>query len=142
MILSTLLRLIVISLAFVVAVLVALIVLFSLGIFWAGEGFREAAGGEPTLTMLAEPLGAFFFIAAVAPVLTALPGLVAVLVGEMLGLRSWIYYVLAGGAALAVIPIFAGGEQAGPPAAGYMTIFATAGFAAGFTYWLFAGRKA
>jgi hypothetical protein len=60
-------------------------------------------------------------------------------------LRSWIYYVLAGGASLAAIPLLAGAAANGAPsipASEYMTIFATAGFAGGFIYWLLAGARA
>jgi len=45
---------------------------------------------------------------------------------------------------LAAIPILAGAATDAPamPASEYMTIFATAGFAGGFIYWLLAGREA
>jgi hypothetical protein len=55
------------------------------------------------------------------------------------------YYVLAGGAALAVIPILAApqsAELAEVVASHAMTVFATAGFAGGFVYWLLAGARA
>ena len=76
------------------------------------------------------------------PALTALPALVAVVAGEVLRLRSWMYYVLAGGAALAVVPLLAapqGADLTAIAASPYMTIFAAAGFAGGFIYWLLAG---
>jgi hypothetical protein len=53
--------------------------------------------------------------------------------------------VLAGGASLAAIPLLAGLNANGAPdapAGEYMTIFATAGFAGGFIYWLLAGVRA
>ena len=65
--------------------------------------------------------------------------------GEALRIRSWMYYVLAGGAAMAAIPVLAsqrGGDLAALPAGQYMTIFAAAGFAGGLVYWLLAGRNA
>jgi hypothetical protein len=55
------------------------------------------------------------------------------------------YYVLAGGAAMAAIPILAsprGDQLPAIPAGQYMTIFAAAGFVGGFVYWLLAGRNA
>jgi hypothetical protein len=55
------------------------------------------------------------------------------------------YYVLAGGAAMAAIPVLASprSEQLPAlPAGQYMTIFAAAGFVGGFVYWLLAGRNA
>jgi len=66
-------------------------------------------------------------------------------VGEVLRLRSCLYYVLAGGASLAAVPLLAGLQTNGAPdipASEYMTIFATAGFAGGFIYWLLAGARA
>ena len=73
------------------------------------------------------------------------------MIGEALRIRSWMYYVLAGGAALLAVSLLAGtpGELAigadllvALPAHQYMTIFAAAGFVGGFVYWLLAGRNA
>jgi hypothetical protein len=66
-------------------------------------------------------------------------------VGEALRIRSWMYYVLAGGAALTAIPLLASpptDSLPALPAGQYMTIFAAAGFVGGFVYWLLAGRGA
>jgi hypothetical protein len=55
------------------------------------------------------------------------------------------YYVLAGGVAFAVVPLLAapqGADLTEIAASHYMTIFATAGFAGGFVYWLLAGARA
>ena len=55
------------------------------------------------------------------------------------------YYVLAGGASLAAVPAPVGAETSDLPAilaSQYMTIFAAAGFAGGFVYWLLAGARA
>ena len=63
----------------------------------------------------------------------------------MLKLRSWMYYVLAGGASLAAVPLLVTARAAdlpALPASQYMTIFAAAGFAGGFVYWLLAGARA
>ena len=48
--------------------------------------------------------GVVLFAGTVAPALNALPALLAVVAGEVLRIRSWTYYVLAGGASLAAIP--------------------------------------
>jgi hypothetical protein len=85
------------------------------------------------------------FAGTVGPALTVLPAAIAAIVGEALRIRSWIYYVLAGGAALVAIPVLASsrsGELPPLPAGQYMTIFAAAGFVGGFVYWLLAGRNA
>jgi hypothetical protein len=85
------------------------------------------------------------FAGTVGPALTALPALIAVVAGEVLRVRSWMYYVLAGGLSLAAIPILAAPETAELSsilASHAMTIFATAGFAGGLLYWLLAGARA
>jgi hypothetical protein len=85
------------------------------------------------------------FAGTIGPALTALPGIIAVVAGEVMKVRSWVYYVLAGGASLAVIPILGASPSADLAAiAGshVMTVFAAAGFAGGFVYWLLAGARA
>ena len=85
------------------------------------------------------------FAGTVAPALTVLPAAIAAIIGEALRIRSWMYYVLAGGAAMVAIPVLAsqrGGELPALPAGQYMTIFAAVGFAGGLVYWLLAGRNA
>ena len=77
--------------------------------------------------------------------LTLIPALLVVIVGEIARIRSWIYYVAGGGVALAAIPLLARYGQSGTitsPEAVVWQIFATAGFAGGFVYWLIAGRNA
>ena len=89
--------------------------------------------------------GVVLFVGTVGPALTALPALVAVIAGEALKIRSWMYYVLAGGASLAVIPILAAPQSmdlAQVIASHAMTVFAAAGFAGGFVYWLLASVRA
>jgi hypothetical protein len=122
-------------------------VLFALGAMWVGDELRAAAPPQDPIFAHggATVFGIVLFAGTVAPALTALPGIVAVVVGEVLRVRSWIYYVLAGGASLAAIPILAGAPDEGVPAipsGEYMTIFIAAGFAGGFIYWLLAGARA
>lgn len=158
----TLWRVVVVLTAFALAVGVALAVLFSLGALWAGDALQGLAADDPMFRefVLQNPafqdpdfrrsvatlFGAVVFIATVVPALTALPALAAAAAGEVLHVRSWMYYVPAGGAALAAIPLLAGASPDGTapsiPASEYVTIFATAGFAGGFIYWLVAGRGA
>jgi hypothetical protein len=77
--------------------------------------------------------------------LTIIPTLLIVIVGEIARIRSLAYYVVGGGIALAAIPLLArmgqGGAVASPEALVWQ-VFATAGFAGGFVYWLIAGRNA
>ena len=146
-ILRTVFRVIWMVVAFCLAAIIALAVLFALGSLWVGDELRTAAPPhDPILSHGgATVFGVVLFASAVAPALTAFPALIAVVAGEVLNVRSWIYYVVAGGASLAAIPLLAGTPEAGPaviPAGEYMTIFATAGFAGGFVYWLLAGARA
>ena len=140
-------RTLVVVVAFCAAALVALAVLFGLGALWVGEELRAiSAPPDPVLAdEVAAVFGIMLFTTTVAPALTALPALLAVIAGEVLRLRSWLYYVLAGGASVVAIPLLAGAAANGPfesPYGAYMTIFATAGFAGGFIYWLLAGARA
>lgn len=77
--------------------------------------------------------------------ITVIPALLMVIVGEIARIRSIIYYVAGGGLALAAIPLLARYGQDGSvsaPEAIVWQVFATAGFAGGFVYWLIAGRNA
>ena len=142
MILRTLFRMAWVVVAFFIAALAALAVLFALGGIWAGGELKAAAPHDPLVRHGAPIFGMVLFAGTVGPALTALPAVIAVVAGEVLRVRSWMYYVLAGGASLAAIPILAAPETADLPAvlaSPSMTIFATAGFAGGCVYWLLAG---
>ena len=131
--------------AFIIAAAAALAVLFALGAIWVGDELRAAAPDDPLLEQGAPIFGVVLFAGTVGPALTALPGVIAAVVGEVLKIRSWMYYVPAGGAALAVIPILAApqtAELAEVVGSHAMTVFAAAGFAGGFVYWLLAGARA
>lgn len=71
--------------------------------------------------------------------LTLLPVLLVVIIGEVARIRTSIYYILGGGAALAAIPLLGSG---GIPAGPLWQVFATAGFTGGLVYWMLAGRRA
>lgn len=138
---------IVIVIAFCVAIGVALAALFTLGATWVGDELKAISPGDPLLHHGgAVALGAALFTGTVVPALTALPALAIAIAGEILHLRSWVYYVLGGGAAMIAIPLLAAASledgSAALPAGDYMSIFAAAGFAGGFIYWLLAGRRA
>ena len=148
MITRTIFRVLWAATVFVFAFAVALGVLFLLGGLWVGDELRALAPQDPGSSWV----GAAIFALTVVPALTIVPALVAVIIGEALHIRSWMYYVLADGAALLAVPLLAGatGELAvapgdlmvSLPAHQYMTIFAAAGFVGGFVYWLLAGRNA
>ena len=144
MIVRTIFRLLWVALAFCIAAGVALAVLFALGAFWVGDELRAAAPNDPFLREGAPLFGAFYFTAAVAPALTVLPALLVVVAGEVLRLRSWIYYVLSGGAALLAVPLLATPIEELPamPAGQWLGFFVVAGFTGGLAYWLLAGARA
>jgi hypothetical protein len=146
LIVRTVFRILWAATAFLLAVAVAVSLLFALGALWVGDELRAAAPYDPMLRHGAAPVfGMVLFATTVTPALTVLPAAIAAIVGEALRLRSWMYYVLAGGAALAAIPLPVQAPAADMPdwpASQYMTIFAAAGFAGGFVYWLLAGRRA
>lgn len=144
MILRTVLRWIWVFVAFLISSMVALTVLFALGIFWLSDEIRAAAPpGDVFIWHSADVFAAVFFTAAVGPALTALPGLLAVVAGELFRLRSVVYYMGAGGVSLAVIPLLARAEDAASsPVPAYLSLFAAAGIVGGFAYWALAGARA
>jgi hypothetical protein len=139
---STLGRMIVVPIAFIVSTLVAMFVLLSLGyerIVQATAGAAGTGGFDAIFDLLSQG-------ALIASGITILPALALVIIGEVARIKSALYYVLGGGAALAAIPLLARiGQQAtaaGPSTIVMWQVFATAGFAGGFMYWLLAGRRA
>ena len=136
-------RAILVVVAFFVAALASLAVLFGLGAIWAGDELRAAAPHDPLVRDGAPIFGMMLFAGTVGPALTALPAMIAVVAGEVLRVRSWMYYVLAGGVSLASIPYpcktMTMAELPAVVASHAMTIFATAGFAGGFA--LLAARR-
>ena len=140
-------RLFAVGFGFILAIAAGSITLFLLGARWAaGEAnaFTPQDADEISRA-LNQGLGVVAFFFTMAPVLTLLPGLAAAVVGEVARVRSLLYYVVAGGASAALMPLIATRPevaQSSTYAAPYFTIMATAGFVAGFVYWLIAGRNA
>lgn len=140
-------RILATAFGFVLGAIAGAITLFALGARWAaGEATAfTPENADDVSRALNEGLGVIAFFLNVAPVLTLLPSLAAIVIGEVARINSVLYYVLAGGVAAALMPLIA----AMPDSAGgagysahYFTIIATAGFAGGFVYWLVAGRNA
>lgn len=139
--LSTIGRLILVPIAFVIAAAVAAFVLVSLGL----ERATQAMSGRDGLDSMADLFGLVRQATLLASGLTIIPALALVIIGEVARIRGSMYYVLGGGLALAVVPLLARYGQSGAlvmPAAVVWQVFATAGFAGGFVYWLVAGRSA
>ena len=139
---STVGRIIVIAFAFLLAALAAIFVLVTLGLERVtGELHRLAPDGDfvsTSFTLLDQGL-------ALLAGLSIIPGLLVIFTGEIARIRSLVYYVAGGGASLAAVPLLAHVQQSGAlvlPEQAVWQVFATAGFAAGFVYWLIAGRNA
>jgi hypothetical protein len=137
-------RLIVVPLAFVLAVVTAVGVLMTLGLERITHALSGSRGlDEGSVDVLFDIAHGAIGLAGAA---TVVPAILVVILGEVARIRSALFYVLGGGAALAVLPLLA---RAGSLGSGGMAslgtiwpVFATAGFAGGFVYWLIAGRNA
>ena len=104
----------------------------------------EVAASDLETTIL-NVLGAISFVFSLYPALSILPALLVAVIGEIGHIRSWLYYVLASGAAALSIPllyVLIGEAGAEMPSQSFLAIFATAGFGGGLLYWLIAGRRA
>lgn len=76
---------------------------------------------------------------------TLILALGVVIVGEVARIRSGLFYIVGGGAAVAAAPLLIEVQRQGGVAnlpAFVWQVFATAGFAGGALYWMLAGRKA
>ena len=142
-------RLIWVAIAFILAGLVAAAVAAVVGLELITRNTAgieslpaEQAGREAT-----RAIDALFAALPLLSGLTILPGLAVVIAGEVMRIRSLVFYLVGGGLASAAMPwlmhVNAGvGSEAPAVAATTLQTLAVAGFAAGALYWLLAGRKA
>jgi hypothetical protein len=138
----TLGRIILLPIAFVLAVLAALCVAFSLGQERVVQG---VAGRAPDEAVVGSALELLRLALAFVSAQTLVPALLLVIVGEVARIRGVLYYVAGGGAALAVVPLLSRlGQPMSAPEVSMVVfqVLAVAGFAGGFVYWLVAGRNA
>ena len=139
---STVGRFIVIPIALLIAALVSGFVLFTLGLERITGALQGNRSGDDVIVAMFDLTQQGLLLASG---LTLIPALVVVIVGEIARIRSAIYYVAAGGLALAAMPMLARMTESGNvvvPETTVWQVFATAGFAGGFVYWLIAGRNA
>jgi hypothetical protein len=140
---STLWRVIVVPIAFLVSAAFTLFVVVTLGMERITQAMHgKAQEGADSITAILDLLWQGYILASG---LTLLPALAVVLIGEVGRIRSAVYYIVGGGAALAAIPLLARlgqGQEMVLPAPVVLQVLATAGFAGGFVYWLLAGRRA
>jgi hypothetical protein len=141
MVLATIGRLIIVPVAFGLAMLASLAVLLTLSL----ERVTGAMSGREDMESIGTIFGVLKYGWILSSGVTLLPACLIVLAGEIAHVRSGLYYILGGGASLAAIPLLA---RLGPQAAGTgasilsWQVFATAGFLGGLIYWLIAGRRA
>jgi len=139
---STVGRFIVIPIALLIAALVSGFVLFTLGLERITGALQGNRSGDDVIVAMFDLTQQGLLL---ATGLTLIPALVVVIVGEIASIRSAIYYVAGGGLALAAMPMLARMTESGNvviPETTVWQVFATAGFAGGFVYWLIAGRNA
>ena len=139
---STVGRLIVIPIALLIAASVSGFVLFTLGLERITGALQGKRSGDDVIVAMFDLTQQGLLL---ATGLTLIPALLVVIVGEIARIRSAIYYVAGGGLALAAMPMLARMTESGNvviPETTVWQVFATAGFAGGFVYWLIAGRNA
>jgi hypothetical protein len=142
MIWRTLSRMFYIPMALLIAAAAACFVLVTLGLERiTGALHISTRGGDAIETVL----GLMNQGIVLTTGMTIIPALLVILIGELASIRSATYYIAGGGAALVAIPLLAQIGQTGSfvlPEQIVWLVFATAGFAGGFVYWLLAGRSA
>lgn len=139
-------RILLIPIAFILAVAAAAIVFAVLGYEYVAEATAISVDDPEIMieewwnfaseakTMMAYLTGA-----------TILPAIMLVIIGESASIRSSIYYVVGAGLALAAMPVLydlSTANEISEAARNALPMFATAGFAGGLVYWLIAGRTA
>lgn len=139
--LRTIGRLVWVVIAFLLASVVALFVLATLGL----ETVTHAVQNIDDADLMFDAYDFFWTGTLVMSGATLIPAVLLVIVGEVGRIRSWLYYMIGGGVALLVIPLMARVDvaqiqQLALPS--LWQVFATAGFAGGLAYWLLAGRNA
>jgi len=135
-------RLILVPIAFLLAAAAAIFILLTLGMEKVTHVMHGREFDSADINMVFDLARQATALASAA---TIVPALLLVVVGEVARIRSSVYYILGGGAALAALPLLAmSGSLPSDltPLATVWQVFATAGFAGGFIYWLIAGRTA
>ena len=138
-------RLLLEPLGLVLAGLVGAIVIGSLGLERLTQELHRSGDATGAGGVAWELLRNWRTIGRLVSAVTLVPVLLLVIVGEVARLRTAMYYVLGGGLALGIIPLLArveAGQSLQGTASVIWQVFATGGFAAGYVYWLIAGRSA
>jgi hypothetical protein len=134
-------RLLLVPLGFVMASLAAAFILITLG----QERLVIALRGQSiTETGIDAMFDLLKVVLSLLTMKTLIPAILLVIVGEVARIRNYAFYIVGGGLALVAVPVLAQLGQGSSIALAPVIwqVFATAGFAAGFVYWLVAGRRA
>jgi hypothetical protein len=135
-------RLFLVPIAFVLAAATSLAIVITLGLEKVTHAMHGKDAGLETIEAYYQLFSKGFALLAG---LTIVPALAVVIIGEVARIRSWLYYMVGGGLALAVMPLLArvaSSEALATPPATVWQVLATAGFAGGIVYWMVAGRAA
>ena len=135
-------RLVLVPLGLLLAIAAALGLLVMLGLERATNAVHA---GDVDLTRWSQVLQLARGFLGLAMAATVVPAVLVIIIGEVAHIRSPIYYVVGGGAALTALPLFARAGSLGQDLSQIgliWQVFATAGFTGGLVYWLVAGRKA
>ncbi len=135
-------RLLLVPLGFLLGILTSLTVLLSLGLERMTQTLHAGLDAIAGWERLFDALQGFYGIITAA---TIVPVLILIIAGEVVRIRSALFYVIGGGVSLGSLPLLAraGSLGEGLAQAGLVwQVFATAGFAGGLVYWLIAGRSA
>ena len=135
-------RILLLPIAFVLASLASLFVILTLGHERIIQGIAARRPDEATIDAMFDllRLGLSF-----ASAQSLLPALLVVIGGEVARIRSVLYYVVGGGAALVAVPLLSRLSQpigTLDVSTSAFQVLAVGGFAGGFVYWLLAGRNA
>jgi hypothetical protein len=137
-------RMILIPLALLLAAAASLFVLVTLGLERITAALHQQAVADDDMVQAMFDLMNQGLLLTTG--LTIIPVLLVVFIGEIARIRSALYYIVGGGLALAAVPVLARYGQGGSVVVStdqiVWQVFATAGFAGGFVYWLLAGRHA
>jgi hypothetical protein len=135
-------RIILLPIAFLLAAVATLFVVFSLGQERVVQAISSRPPDQVPIDALLDVVGLAIRFASLH---TLVPALLLIIVGEVGRIRSAVYYIVGGGVVLAIVPLL---TRIGDPATvlelspTVWQVLATAGFAGGFVYWLLAGRTA
>ena len=135
-------RMFMVPLGFVLATIAALAMLLSIGLERATYAVHGGAVDLTQWNQILDLARGFYGLASAA---TIVPALLLVITGEVARIRSSIYYILGGGAALSALPLLVRTGSLGRDLSQVglvWQVFATAGFAGGLVYWVIAGRRA